>query len=159
MKRAWTVSAGALTCLAIAVLLLGGVALAQAQDEGTFIAGANLLEADPRLLAEALVTAIADEIRREWSVKCDAANFNIYDSDQAHGIQITVSNSGACPFKLTVTKADATTEDFTIQPGTPSTINRTNVKKITVDCDGPAASDCKASYTLKEDGAAAPADM
>jgi hypothetical protein len=159
MKRAWTVSAGSLICLAIAVLLLGGIPLAQAQDEGTFIAGANLLEADPRLLAEALVAAIASEIRREWSVKCDAANFNIYDSDKAHSVQITVSNSGACPFKLTLTKADATTEDFTVPVGTPSTINRANVKKITVDCDGTPTTDCKASYTLKEDGAAAPADM
>jgi hypothetical protein len=127
----------------------------QSPATGDETTSTSILDADPRALAEALVYAVASEIRREWNVKCDAINFNIYDSDQAHSVQLTVTNSGACPFKLTLTKADGTTEDFTVPVGTPTTINRANVKKITVDCDGAAPNDCKASYTLKEDGAAA----
>lgn len=150
----------ALALLLAAALTLGGAAgwtAPAAAQSGPVPTeppqGPELLEVDAYALAEALVMAIADEIRRTWDVLCDAANFNIYDSEDAHKIKITVSNSGDCPFVMTITKVTATgtvTENFTIQPGTPSTINRSNVTKITIDCDGAAPNRCKASYTLIE---------
>jgi hypothetical protein len=84
-------------------------------------------------------------------VACNADDFNIYDSDVAHSIKLTVSNRGECPFTVKIKKAGvAATEDFPVPPGTPTTINRANVTKITIDCGDPAANRCKASYTLTE---------
>ena len=153
MKRSPKTTALFLAAMAAAGLFLNSGAL-QAQD-AEVAEPVDLLQADPHLLAEALVSAVADEIRRDWNVKCNVDAFNIYNSDTAHSIQITATNGGACPFKMTLTKADGTSEEFTVQPGTPTTINRKNVMKIAVKCDGTATTDCKGSYTLKEDAAAA----
>ncbi len=144
------------TLVCLIALLAGGLHLGalRAQDEPGPL---DLRLADPHLLAEALVVAATDEIRRDWNVKCSADAFDIYNSDKAHSIKITVSNGGDCPFKVSLTKADGTVEDFTVPRGTPTTINRSNVKKISVDCDG-TTTDCKGSYTLTEDGAALATD-
>lgn len=96
------------------------------------------------------LTAPTRDIRRTWSVKCNAANFDIYDVFPAERVQLTVTNKGVCPFKLTFTKDDGATQDFTIPAGTPRTVTRSDITKITVDCDGLVADDCKASYTLTE---------
>jgi hypothetical protein len=138
--------------LLAAALLVFGTGMARAQPDWTYEAPElDLSTVDVDILAEALATEIADDIRREWDVSCGAVDFNIYDSDVTHSIQLTVSNKGECPFTVKVTKSGvAATEDFVVPAGTPTTINRSNVTKITIDCGDPAASKCKASYTLTE---------
>lgn len=104
----------------------------------------------PDDLAVAAEFARARDIRRTWDVACNAAAFDIYDVHPAERVQLTVSNKGDCPFKLTFTKDDGATQDFTIPAGTPRTITRSAIEKITVACNGLAANKCKASYTLTE---------
>jgi hypothetical protein len=138
--------------LLAAVLLVFGAGMARAQSDWTSEAPElDLSAVDVDALAEALATAIAEDIRREWDVSCGADNFNIYDTDVVHSIQLTVSNKGDCPFTVKVTKSGvAAPEDFVVPAGTPTTINRGNVTKITIDCGAPATGKCKASYTLTE---------
>ena len=142
-----------LPALLAAALFVQGTGLANARpgEWKAESAPLDLSTVDVDVLADALAAEIAEDIRRDWSVACDAADFNIYDSDAAKSIQLTVSNKGDCPFTVKVFKSGvAAAEDFAVPAGTPTTINRSNVTKITIDCGNSATHQCKASYTLTE---------
>ncbi len=142
-----------ISLLCAVAFLVSGAARAQdpAEDEVSETPVFDLATVDVDALAEALAVAVADDVRRDWSVPCDAADFNIYDTDVVHKIQLTVSNKGECPFTVKVVKSGvAAPEDFVVPAGTPTTINRSNVTKITIDCGNDPAHKCAASYTLTE---------
>ncbi len=141
----------------IVAALLGGIGAAAAQEvaavkekrpspEGTVELGRTW----PQLITDFSRLAVED-VRREWDVKCNTADFDIYDSEDNHDINLTVSNKGVCPFTFKITVVGGAVRNVgPIPPNTPRTINRRDVVKIAVDCDGAAADACKASYTLRE---------
>jgi hypothetical protein len=134
----------------------GGCCSPRADADQSATSDVGFSEVDIEVLAAAIADAVADDIRRTWDVQCDAPAWNILDSEDAEQIKLTVSNTGDCAFTVKLHKTGGgATEDFPVPAGTPTTINRSNVLKIEIDCtDSPDR--CKASYTLTEGATSTP---